>query len=126
MELSNFLAELWGISLVVISLAFLVKETYLKQMFLKIKTEENLFCLGFVSFIIGLAMVLSHNIWVQNWKVIITIFGWASLIKGLSFMFFPEFVKNWAKKMETQQWLPIALVAVVFIGLVMTYFGFTA
>jgi uncharacterized membrane protein len=126
MELSNFLAELLGISFVVISLAFLVKETYLKQMFLKIKTEENLFCLGFVTFIIGLGMVLSHNIWVQNWKVIITIFGWASLIKGLSFMFFPEFVKTWVKKMETQQWLPVALVAVVFVGLVLTYFGFTA
>ncbi|MEK7562361.1 MAG: hypothetical protein AAB509_01630 [Patescibacteria group bacterium] len=126
MELSNFLAELWGISFVVIALAFLVKETYLKQLFAKIETEESLFCLGFVSFIIGLAMVLSHNIWVKDWRVVITIFGWASLLKGLSFLFLPEFVKDWIKKIESAQFVSYALIVIIFIGLALTYFGFTA
>ncbi len=124
--LSNYLAEIWGISIVVISLAFLVKEKHLKRLFSAIETEENLFCWGFVTFVIGAAMVLSHNVWDKNWQVIITIFGWASLVKGLSFLFFPEFVKKMAKKMENQQWLPIALVVAVFIGLALTYLGFTA
>lgn len=124
--LSNYLAELWGISLVVISLALLIKDKNIKIIFSKFEKEENLFCCGFVTFAIGLSMVLAHNIWIKNWQVVITIFGWISLAKGLSLLFFPEFVKNLIKKMEGQQWLPFALVISVFIGLALAYFGFTA
>jgi hypothetical protein len=35
-------------------------------------------------------------------------------------------VRAWTKKMENQQWLPIALVVAVFVGLLITYLGFTA
>ena len=42
MVLSNYLAEIWGISLVVISLAFLIKEKHLKRLFAAIETEDNL------------------------------------------------------------------------------------
>lgn len=124
--LSNYLAEIWGISIVVIALALLVKDKHIKHLFAKIENEENLFCWGFVTFVIGLAMVLAHNIWLQNWQVVITVLGWATLVKGLFFLFLPEKVKTLAKKIENAQFLPIALVVAVFIGLVITYFGFTA
>jgi len=71
--LSNYLAEIWGISIVVVALALLIKDKHLKSLFAKIETEESLFCWGLVSFVIGLAMVLSHNIWISGWQVIITI-----------------------------------------------------
>jgi len=126
MALSNYLAEIWGISIVVVALALLIKEKHLKRLFSKVENEESLFCWGLVSFVIGLAMVLAHNIWVKNWQVVITIFGWASLLKGLAMLFLPEFTKNYVKKMENKSWLPIALVVAVFVGLALTYFGFKA
>ena len=124
--LVNFLAELWGVSIVIISLALLTNEKHLKRIFSKIESEESLFMWGFVSLIIGLAMVLSYNVWMQGWQLIITIFGWLALIKGVALLFFPEQMKKQAKKLENQQWLPVALVIFVFIGLVITYLGFTA
>lgn len=126
MILSNYLAEIWGISLVVISLALLIKEKHLKRLFAQMETEEHFFLWGLITFVIGIAMVLTHNIWIKNWQVIITIFGWVSLIKGLSILFFPEFVKNRVKKMENAPFLPFALLIAVFIGLALTYFGFSA
>jgi uncharacterized membrane protein len=126
MDLSNYLAEIWGISMVVSSLALLIKEKHLKRLFAKIESEESLFMWGLISFVIGIAMVLVHNIWVQNWQVIVTILGWLSLIKGLSLLFLPELAKNWSKKIENAPFLPFALIIAVFIGLAITYFGFTA
>ena len=126
MVLSNYLAEIWGISIIVVSLAILVKPKYLKRLFAEIENETTMFFWGIVSFIIGLAMILAHNIWAQNWQVIITILGWLALLKGSSVLFLPEYMKKLAKKMENQSWLPIALVVLVFVGLVITYFGFTA
>ena len=124
--LTNYLAEIWGISMVIISLALLVKDKHLKSILAKVETEESLFMWGFISLVIGLSMVLSYNVWAQGWQLIITILGWLALLKGLALLFFPEHVKKMVKKMENQQWLPFLLVASVIIGLVITYFGFTA
>ena len=124
--LTNYLAEIWGISIVVISLALLIKENHLKRLFASIETEEGFFLWGFISFIIGLAMVLSYNAWTQSWQVVITIFGWLALLKGLALLFLPEQMKKYAKKMEAAQFIPYAMVVILIIGLVITYFGFTA
>ena len=124
--LVNYLAEIWGISLVIIPLAMLVKEKYVKQLFESAEDDKKLFCWGIISFIIGLSMILSFNVWEQSWQVIITILGWLTLLKGLGLLFFPEMAKKYARKIANQNWLPIALVVIVFVGLIITYFGFTA
>ncbi|MCX6718531.1 MAG: hypothetical protein NTY81_02950 [Candidatus Staskawiczbacteria bacterium] len=124
--LTNYLAEIWGISIVVVALALLLKESYLKRLFASMQNEDNLFFWGFVTFIIGIAMVLAHNIWVKDWQVIITIFGWASLLKGLYILFLPKLTIFWIKKLENSPFIPFALFIAIFIGLVITYFGFTA
>ena len=124
--LSNYLAEIWGISIVVVCLALLIKEKHLKKLFSSIETEESFFMWGLISFVIGISMVLANNVWVKNWQVIVTILGWLSLIKGLSLLFIPELVKKMTKKIESSQLLPFALVIGIFIGLAITYFGFTA
>ncbi|MCX6723942.1 MAG: hypothetical protein NT155_02060 [Candidatus Staskawiczbacteria bacterium] len=126
MALSNYLAELWGISIAVISLVFLIKEKHLKRLFALMENEDNLLLCGLASLVIGFSMVLSHNIWVKNWQVIVTIIGWISLLKGLSILFIPELVKKWTKKLETSPFLPFALLITIFIGLAITYLGFTA
>jgi len=124
--LVNYLAEIWGISIVVICFVLLTKPKYLKRLFVEIENETTMLFLGIVSFVIGLAMILAYNVWAKNWQVIVTILGWLSLLKGLSALFFPECVTKWAKKMENAPFLPYALVAMVLIGLLITYLGFTA
>lgn len=124
--LSNYLAEIFGISIVVISLALLLRDRYIKRIFSSVENEECMLFCGFVSFVIGIAIILAHNVWVKNWQVIVTILGWMSLLKGLAMLFMPELVKSYVKKVENKNWLPIALVVMVFVGLVITYFGFTA
>src|SRR5271157_4062533 len=102
MTLVNYLAEVWGISIVVISFACLIKNGHLKRLFASLETEDNLFLWGMMSFVIGLAMVLAYNVWEQSWQVIITILGWLALIKGLLLLLAPEFMKKKAKMVENK------------------------
>lgn len=126
MALSNYLAEVWGISIVIISLAVLANPKYLKRLFAEIENEATMFFWGIISLVIGIAMISAHNVWAKNWQVIITILGWLSLLKGLHLLFWPENAKKWAKKIENAPFLPFALVILIFIGLIITYLGFTA
>jgi len=122
--LSNYLAELWGISIVIISLVMLVKDKHIKKIFASIETEENFFFWGMLSSVVGVATILAHNIWVSDWPVVITIFGWVALIKGLALLLIPEQVKMWSKKIENWPYLQYAMIVTLLIGLVLTYLGF--
>ena len=124
--LSNYLAEIWGISIVIVSLALLLKERLIKVLLGYIGTELGMMLCGVFSVVLGVVQVLSHNIWVKNWQVLVTILGWVLLVKGLFQLFMPEQCMAWLKKMENSQFLPYGLVVALVLGLVITYFGFTA
>ncbi|MCX6721464.1 MAG: hypothetical protein NT026_02595 [Candidatus Staskawiczbacteria bacterium] len=124
--LSNYLAELWGLSIVAVTLAMLLKQKYIAMMFAEIENDTKLFCWGLATLVIGIAMILAHNLWVKDWRVVITIFGWISLIKGLTMLFIPEQFRIWTNKVAMFQYIPYALIVGLIIGLALTYFGFTA
>ncbi|MFX0203457.1 MAG: hypothetical protein ACFFCW_45740, partial [Candidatus Hodarchaeota archaeon] len=48
------------------------------------------FLSGWVLLALGLITIILHNVWVADWRVIITITGWASIFKGITRMGFPE------------------------------------
>lgn len=62
-------------------------------------TEERAITVstGYITFLLGLATVILHNIWVLNWSVAITILGWATFLKGITKIGFPEHVHKQAK-----------------------------
>ncbi|MBN2306591.1 hypothetical protein JXD20_01265 [Candidatus Peregrinibacteria bacterium] len=85
------------------------------------KSPALTFMTGLFSITVGMLMVEYHNIWVKDWPVLITIIGWAALIKGVMFIAWPQkisFFKPWYKK--TQVW-GILMIA---IGLLFGYLGF--
>ncbi len=125
MVLINYLAQVWGISTVIITFALLINGRHLKRLFAALETEESFFLWGFISLVIGVAMILAYNVWDWSWQIIITLLGWAALVKGLFFLFCPEFMKKWAKKMNND-WLSVWLIILLLIGLAITYYGFTA
>lgn len=125
MNLSNYLAELWGITIVVVSLALLMRLKRLEGLFTEVKNEATMFFWGIVSLVIGIAMVLIHNVWVSDWRVVITILGWLTLVKGLDVLFLPQHMRKRWLKMENWKWVVI-LVFLQFIGLALTYLGLTA
>ena len=126
MELSNFLANIWGLSFIIVGLSLLIYQKNIKRVFELAENEINLFFHGVCSFVVGIAMILTHNLWVSDWRVIVTLLGWIALARGIMLLFLPEIVVNLHKKMENNRWISSALVGVVILGCVLIYFGFTA
>ena len=38
----------------------------------------------------GIALVLAHNVWVADWRVIITVLGWLSVIESAAWILAPR------------------------------------
>lgn len=80
---------------------------------------------GALALVIGLLIVLLHNVWDGLNAIIVTIFGWLALAEGLAMMLLPqETIAGIAKSLSTRgsikTWALIALI----VGAYLTYVGF--
>lgn len=79
-----FMATVIGWYLVIVSLFTLCQYEQVKSITAEILVQRGLFFIvAIITLILGLLMVVSHNIWVMGWPVIITLISWLVLISGL-------------------------------------------
>jgi len=126
MGVSKFLSKVIGIYFIIVTIAMFVNmQQFITEVNSLINDAPLMFVTGFFTLIVGLLMVVSHNIWQWNWRVIITIISWLSLIKGASIIFYPQFIDKIS--MIFIQNFNIAYIAAGFdfaIGILLCYFGF--
>ena len=125
METSIFLAKVIGLSGAISTLAILIRYRAFAEMEEQAsKSPVILYLSGFTFVILGSLLVSSHQVWTGDWRVIITIVGWALLIKGILRIFFPELViKLLARKKNNRNFM-IAEVVVLFVSLYLLYQGY--
>ena len=91
MQTSLYLAKLIGPTLIVIGIGMLINRDGYRDMAREFLGSRALIYLaGLFAFVPGLAMVLAHNVWAADWRVIITILGWLALIGGAFRILFPQ------------------------------------
>ncbi|KTD57031.1 Integral membrane protein (PIN domain superfamily) [Legionella santicrucis] len=126
MDKSRFLAKALGMYLIIVSLAILLnKQHFINLVSSLINNMPLMFVTGFFTLILGLLFVLSHNIWQWNWRVIITIIAWLTLIKGASIILYPQFIdKATALFVHNTTISYLAAAVNVILGILLCYFGF--
>lgn len=118
-----FLANVLGWYLVIVSVLLLARRDLVINAMREMMRQRSVMLLvGIITLIIGLLMVVSHNIWVVGWPVIITIFAWLTLIGGLIRLFCPESVfKIWNKVVDRSEKMIACGVISLIIGLFLLY-----
>ena len=129
MELSIFLAKMFGVLMLAIGLGMLFDRKFYDKMLKDFLSDSaHLFTTGFLALIAGLAMVTYHNIWQGEWWVVlVTIFGWISLLKGVMRILFPSMVMGWIKSILGNKSLMTGMTGfAIAIGIIFSYYGFFA
>lgn len=92
---TEFLARFWGGLGLVFALIFLLKRGFLKSLLGEFDHLGALSAsMGFIGVMIGIASLSLYSKWTFDWRVIITFFGWATLIKGVRILVIPDALKN--------------------------------
>lgn len=118
MDNSIFLAKFWGWYFILFFALFMLYPKRIKQMFSFAKDDKFMLILSILGIIIGLLNILAHNLWVKDWRVIITLFGWFSLLKGISQFAFPQFSSKWIEKVDFK-WFQFLLFLLFITGLIL-------
>ncbi|MBU1759197.1 hypothetical protein KKG31_09040, partial [Patescibacteria group bacterium] len=88
MEISIYLAQIWGGFFLIFGILFLVAK-FLGRVIEMTKDKSFVISTGYTSLLMGLVTVVIHNVWTLDWRLVITVLGWSTLIKGMIKIGFP-------------------------------------
>jgi len=127
-QASIFLARLLGPLLLLPGIGMLANPRVFRAMASEVVGNVTLIYLfGLIDFAAGLAIVQTHNVWVPNWRVLITLLGWLMLVRGAARILFTDRVMEFAKTIvRNKRIYPISGAVVGVLGLVLCYFGYLA
>lgn len=128
MELSIFFARFLGISLIVMCAGILLNLRFYGYVWQECKKHPiYILIFGLFDLFLGLFIVLLHNLWIADWRVLITLLGWFLFIRGAFRVIGTVFVQKISSSIkETQLNTVLVSSAIIFllIGLFLTYSGF--
>ena len=124
------LAKIMGPVIVAAGIGFLLHPKFYAKMVKDFEEHEGFtYFAGMLTMILGLIVVLNHNIWEFSAAGLITFFGWSSLVKGTIFLIAPNLLFSTAHMFyKNKTVMNVAMVLVLVIGafLCKSYFGYFA
>lgn len=125
MDISIFLAQVFGLYFIFAGIALLIRKESMKLLLNSLSRSGFMYLSGFMSLIVGIPLILIHNIWDGSWRVLITVLVWVILIKGLLLIFAPEFMTTIATNLTKHSLLlRHGIWVVIIFGLYLVYIGF--
>lgn len=126
MAASLFIAKLLGPLFILVGIALPLKtETFRGILQEFVRSPALLYLAGFFGLLGGLALVLTHNVWVFDWRVIITLIGWLTIVRAVVTIFWPQRIAAIGSAMLDHGGVFVIAGAVdLLLGLVLSYFGY--
>ena len=128
MGTSVFIARIFGLCYLILGAGLLFNQKAFQRVMEDFcKNAALVFYGGILSLVIGVVIILTHNVWVANWTVMITIIGWLGLLKGIWIIVFPNTVPKFMQAYQkNENLLMVHSIGALILGAVLTYFGFFA
>lgn len=120
------LAQIIGPIMLAIALTFILNKKFYSKIAKDFQGHDGLIYLsGFLVMLLGLIMVLNHNIWEFGASGLVTFLGWATLAKGIFLLVTPSWYFQILRKVLRTKELPLAASGfALLIGIYLTWFGF--
>ncbi len=92
---SLFLAKFWGWFLIVIFLILSFNPKRISQIMNDLNDQKFVILISLNTIVIGILNILFHNVWENDFRIIITLIGWATFFLGLALFILPKYMVIW-------------------------------
>ena len=126
MPTSIFLAKLIGPVFLAVGVAMLLNGAAYRTLANSFLDNPALmFLSGLLTLPPGLAIVLTHNVWAADWRIVITIFGWLAVIGGAVRLLAPrQAVAVGRTMLGNPSAMTISAAVWLAIGALLCFFGY--
>jgi uncharacterized membrane protein len=126
MQTSVFLAKLIGPLFLAVGIGVLANAAVYRKLAEEfLRSYALVYVSGLLLMTAGLALILTHNVWVADWRVVITLLGWLAAIGGALRIVVPERAEAMGRSMLARPaGLTVAAVIWLVLGALLTFFGY--
>lgn len=127
MCISMFYAQVIGLWLFLVALAMIVHHNRFKKVVTETISNSSLVTFsGLIALGLGLLIVISHNIWVAAWPVVVTLYGWILIFQGVMRLFWPEAFAKMMKDMMAKSGYTVMSWVWLIVGIYLIWAGFAS
>jgi hypothetical protein len=123
---SVYLAKLIGPVLLAVAVGLFANGKHYRAMAEEgLRSSILIYLSGLLTLTAGLAILLAHNVWTPDWRILITLLGWLAVIGGAIRIVHPQTsqdVGRWFLKYPHGMTIAGAIWGIV--GLVLCFFGY--
>ena len=126
MAMAIWISKFLGPVILVLSIPMIVTPTRLQEIIKRFLTDSPLVLVsGVLAMTAGLSIVNTHNVWVLDWTLIVTLFGWAAVLGGASRIIAPRIVEQVGGAMIGRPMMTkIVGIFWAFLGVFLTFKGY--
>lgn len=123
---SVYLAKLIGPVMLAVAIGLFANRTHYRTMADEaLRGTVLIYLTGLLALIAGLAIVLGHNVWTADWRILITLLGWVALIGGIVRVVRPQTTQEIGRRMlDSPHAMTIAGAVWGIVGLILSFFGY--
>ena len=129
MELSLFLAKLFGAYFLLLGIVFIWRRKALMPVFEEFAGSRALMVVvAILELFAGIALVIAHNVWSHDFRVIITILGYWMIVESIIYLLLPaktKAVKKMIKMFTRPSWYIAGSLISIVVGVYLLNAGFT-
>ena len=122
MEISIVLAQIIGITFIVLGLSMLFNKQWTAVMVEDlVKNQGLIWMAGLIALMMGAVTVVLNNFWTSGLPLFVTVVGWLALIKGVVILLFPNFTVSWYGKMNKGNIFFWAGLIILILGVILLF-----
>ncbi len=121
---SQILAKIVGLSLFLFSFILLYNKKALQISLRLLKSKEFIFLSGLSFIFFGIIIISIHNVWELNWKGLLTLVGWISILEGLFRTFFIDLTLKTSKNIKSLGLIKTSLIISMALGFYLIFVSF--
>lgn len=127
MESTTFLAQIWGPTILAVGVGVFASRRYYVKIYRDLEKDTlTVLLFGMVGMAMGIAQILSHNVWDTLPQIVVSVLGWGLLIKGALFVVMPSFVDSAGNFWADKKLIPLAGTLSLIVGAYLTWFAYLA
>lgn len=122
---SLLLGQILGLYMFIMAIVMLSRADYYRKMLTSIKPDSIIIVLTASSgLMLGIFLVLVHNIWIWESEVLVTIIAWLILIKSVLWLACPESMANYGRKIYAGWGYYAVAILTGIMGMILISHGF--
>jgi hypothetical protein len=125
MDITSFLAHIWGPVILSIGLGIFINEKYYAKIYRDVdKSPFAIVTFGMFAITLGIINISAHNTWNTLAQGIVSLLGWSLLIKGLVCTIFPKIVDYAGDWWANTKLMQAASFIMMVMGAYLTWIGY--